>query len=101
MLLLCFPLPRLGATWLDFFKLPPRAIELLHDVLDLGRPEKRTWLLVPGSQIFLDRLDQIGHAQEYTSANHVLAQLPKPPFHHVQPAGAGRGEVADKPGMFR
>jgi hypothetical protein len=43
MLLLCFPLPRLGATWLDFFQLPPcfgRALFMMPSTLAIQISEE-------------------------------------------------------------
>ena len=80
--------------------LEPRPIDLLDDALDGRRPDKGLGIEVPGLHEFLDRLFQVGHADEAATPQRLVGQFSEPALHQIEPAGTGRNEVTDEPGML-
>ena len=84
----------------DLLHFGSRPADFLDDLLHRSRPDERLGVVVPGCQKFIDRSLQIRHAYKATAADSLFCQFPEPALDQVQPAGAGRDEVANKARML-
>lgn len=56
--------------------------------------------MVPGLHEFVDRLFQVGYADEGATPDGFVRQFSEPALDQIEPARTGRNEVADEPGML-
>src|SRR5487761_50083 len=85
-----------GGTGRDLLHFGSRSSDFLDDLLDRCRPDKGLGRLIPTADECVDRLLQVRYAHEAAAANGLVGEFPEPALHQVQPARAGRNEVANK-----
>jgi hypothetical protein len=71
-----------------------------EDLINLLHPDKGFRLPIMESNIFFDRLDQIGDAGEGSPSNPFPGQFSEPSFDHVQPGRTRRREVEMETRVF-
>ena len=74
--------------------------DLGEDIAGVGFPDKGLGVLVVLVKVVVDSLDQGLEAGKDFRANPLDGEVSKEAFHHVEPRGAGWGEVEHKARMF-
>src|SRR5438876_3059815 len=92
--------PGKGGSGFELLHFGPRPGYFLDDLLHRGRPDERLWVLVPRCQKLIDRSLQVRHAHKATASDGLVCQFSEPALDQVQPARAGRDEVANEAWML-
>ena len=86
----------MGPPRFDFLQLFSCSVDLCHDLLDVGSPNKGPGLGVPALQECLNALFQVGHADKGPSSHRFVGQLCEPPLNLIEPTGTGWNEMQFK-----
>src|SRR6266700_6820327 len=76
-------------------------LDFFQDIVGFGSPDERFGSLVVLGEVVLDGLLEFGQAVKDAAANALRGEVAEEALDHVEPRGAGRGEVDMKAGMAR
>lgn len=93
---LTFFAPREGRAGFEPLHFSPRSTYFLDHLLHRDRPDERLGGIVPGCQKLIHRSLQVRHTHKAAASDCLVCQFSEPAFDQVQPARAGRDEVANK-----
>jgi len=78
-----------------------RQLHFFQNVCRLGRPDERLGRVIRGSDVRLDRGNQLLDADEHTAFQALTGQVAEETLHHVQPGRSRGREVQMKTRMLR